>query len=448
MDETTLLREQKNIELHFKYSPILYLLDHALRFFLLWLYIKFDLSNWYFIISQLVLIGITGYVSDIFKEKIKSKYKNYINPIYSQEKFDISISENPPEKLLGFQLLFGFIFSFWFFYHWIGEPVWYEYILIIFAAFIGTVFFLIALLTSVSFRTKKLAIEVKVISNKTILQEEKEKIIRKNITSQFPSVLISGILIEPDPIDFDAVDLNDTKIVKLESDLKNYTYKADAWLLESVFLGGLAFSGFLTVASANIVGEETKSFQHFLVHIYSCFSCWSNYGTSSWYLNLSNEFSRMDLYVLIMLLCLLSSVFFLLIITLRLRLNSLTLNLDHILRLLLVFNSKEEEIFNSFQNLENNPLQVARFDKIQNKIDTALNDAEKLLLKINPLFIMMNLYRTIALILFYFVLVLSGFYFVPQVAVAIFALAIGTIVFRKIETYISIEDIRARMKRH
>lgn len=215
-----------------------------------------------------------------------------------------------------------------------------------------------------------------------------------------------------------------------------------------MFLGGLAFSGFLTVASANFLGSETETFKLFMSHIANYINSCTVDNISSIYINSANYFSRNDLYIVIMLLCLLSSVFFLLILTLRLRLNSLSLNLDHIMRILTIFNAKEEEIFNNYENLENQPNQVARFEKIQRKIDIALNDAEKLLIKIRPVFIMMNIYRTIAIFLFYLVLILSGFYFMPIIAVAISGLAIFTFLFRKIETYINIEEIKRRVKRH
>ena len=210
----------------------------------------------------------------------------------------------------------------------------------------------------------------------------------------------------------------------------------------------MAFSGFLTVASANFLGKETETFQLFITHIKNYLNSCKIDELSTLYINSSNYFSRNDLYILIMLLCLLSSVFFLLILTLRLRLNSLSLNLDHIMRILTIFNAKEEEIFNNSENLENNPNQVARFEKIQRKIDIALNDAEKLLIKIRPVFIMMNIYRTVAIFIFYLVLILSGFYFMPVVAVGISGLAIFTFMFRKIETYINIEEIKKRVRRH
>jgi len=349
---------------------------------------------------------------------------------------------------MGYQVFLGYAFSFWFFYHIFDNHLWYHYIFIVLLAIFGSVFFVSALAITPVPRTSKGAQEVQIKIRKTVLENGNEKFVFEDATNRYPIFFTQGILFEPDPIEFDTVDLNDTKIAKLESELKNINYKAEAWLLESVFLGGLAFSGFLTVASANFLGVETETFKLFISHILNYIQSCTIENISSLYVNSSDYFTRNDLYIITMLLCLLSSVFFLLILTLRLRLNSLSLNLDHIMRILIIFNAKEEEIYNNNEDLENRPNQVARFDKIQRKIEIALNDGEKLLTKIRPVFMMMNIYRTIALLLFYLVLILSGFYFMPVIAAAISGLAIFTFLFRKIETYINIEEIKRRVKRH
>lgn len=448
MNESNLIDEKFSVNLEFKYSPLLFILDQIIRVIILILYLYYDFSSWYFVIGQVALLFIMSSINDKIQEFTISKYKNFVNPIYTSLNPTINISKNIPSKLEGYQMLFGYAFSFWFVYHIFDNHLWYHYILIVFLALFGLVLCMLALEFTSLNRTWRAAQTAQIIIIKTILENGEEKSVKEDATLKYPDFLTQGIIVEPDPIDFDTVDLNDTKIAKLESELKSFNYKAEAWLLESVFLGGLAFSGFLTVASANFLGKETETFNLFIDHIKYYINTCTLHDVSYWYSNSSNLFSRNDLYIVIMLLCLLSSVFFLLILTLRLRLNSLSLNLDHIMRILTIFNAKEEEIFNNSGNLETQPNQVARFEKIQRKIDIAINDAEKLLVKIRPVFIMMNIYRTIALILFYIVLILSGFYFMPVVAVAIFALAIFTFIFRKIETYVNIEEIKRRVKRH
>lgn len=448
MNDNNLISEKIIVNLKFKYSPFLFILDQLLRIGILITYIKYGFSAWIFIVLQLSLHFLSNYLKEKYDLSLTKKYQSFINPEYLKINPEIKIEENIPSKLIGYQLLFGFIFSFWFLYDAFNNHAWYIYILIILLSLIGMIFCLLPLPFSARYNTKKGANSFTINSEKIILENGKSKTVKSDVSSKYIAFFTKGVIKEPDFIEFDNVDLNDTKIAKLESELKNLTYKAEAWMLESVFLGGLAFSGFLTVASANFLGGETQTFKTFLEHVYDYFNLCQKSSISEWYSNITDHFFRNDLYILIMLLCLACSVFFLLILTLRLRLNSLSLNLDHILRILIIFNAKEEEIFNSQLDLEKNPNQVARFEKIQKKIEIALIDAEKILVKIRPVSIMMNIYRTIAIILFYIVLIISGFYFKPIIAVAIFALAIFTFLFRKIETYINIEEIRKRVKRH
>lgn len=442
------IHDKLTAKIAFKYSPLLYILDQFFRIIILIIYIYYDFSAWYFLGAQFLLMIISGSISKMRKDLLIKKYINYINNSYNKNGTKLELSSNIPSLLSGYQLFFGYVFSFWYFFYIFEYHLWYHYIFIILLALFGLLFFMLVLEFTIWYNSSKGALGFKIYSENEITDNGVKKTVLENVTANKKDFFTEGIIVEPDPIDFDLVDLNDTKIAKLESELKSFNNKAEAWMLESVFLGGLAFSGFLTVASANFLGKETETFKIFINNISNYLNSCKIGDLYSWYNNSSNHFSRIDLYIVIMLLCLLSSVFFLLILTLRIRLNTLSLNLDHIMRILVIFNAKEEEIFNNSQNLENNPYQVKRFEKIQRKIEIALIDADKILVKIRPVLIMMNVYRTTAMILFYIVLILSGFYFLPVISVAIFGLAIFTFLFRKIETYLSIKEIKKRVRRH
>jgi hypothetical protein len=149
-----------------------------------------------------------------------------------------------------------------------------------------------------------------------------------------------------------------------------------------------------------------------------------------------------------MLLCLLASVFFLLVLTLRLRLNSLSLNMDHLIRILTIFNAKEEELYNAQYEGSLNDASSNRLKNIGKKIDHTLADANKLLKELKPTVAVMSIYRNVAVFLFFLVLIVSGFYFMPMMATLIFALAVFTQLFRILETYSKIGKIRALLKKH
>lgn len=209
--------------LTYKYSPILFICDHLFRLVVLASYIKYNYSTWYFIIVQILLIIISFLIHDNSINKIKSKSRKYINPLYSNLNLDIIITENIPNKIMGYQMLFGYAFSFWFFYHIFDNHLWYHYIFIILLSFVGLIPFILVLVFTPLYKSSKGIRNFKIINispNKLI------KPIRKDVTSNFNDLFTQGLAFEPEAIDFETIDLNDTKIAKLESELKNLNYKA------------------------------------------------------------------------------------------------------------------------------------------------------------------------------------------------------------------------------
>ena len=285
-----------------------------------------------------------------------------------------------------------------------------------------------------------------------IAQKKKEfktkDFVYEDVSKTYPDIFTSDKLISYGLIEFDTVDANDVRIAKIESEVKNINYRAEAWMLESVFLGGLAFSGFLTVASANFIGREPVIFKNFLNHINNYYDKCNFSNLMSWFTEIDIQFFRNDLYILIMLLCLLSSVFFFLVLLLRLRLSSLALKMDYLIRILTIFNSKEEELFNLKFDKDSEIFQNRRLEKIQKKIEATLIDAEKLLKELQPTSNMMNVYRTVAVFLFYLVLVVSGFYFMFVISVLILFLFLFTQLFGLFEKYTKLDRIKNLLRKH
>lgn len=325
------------------------------------------------------------------------------------------------------------------------------YIVIYLLACFGTVILILPLTFTARYSILKGVISFQV--NKINLSKKDNNDIittYTDVTKQHQEILLAEKLnnIIEETIELDSVDYNDTRIARLESELKNINHKVDAWIIESVFLGGLAFSSFLTVAAANFLGKETKVFKEFLNHATEFIEICTNEDYTSWLEQIDKVFFRNDLFILIMLLCLLSSVFFLLVLTLRFRLNSLSLNMDHLIRIMTIFNAKEEELYNLKFEGNIHESQSKRLMIIEKKIDIAISDADKLLKELKPTATMMSIYRNIAVLLFYLVLIISGFYFSPIVSFMIFSLAVFTQVFRLFETYSKLEKIKALIKKH
>jgi len=449
MSNSNIVSEKIQVRITLLYNPWFFILDQAIRVLLLVLFIQNYFPTWIFITIQGILLYLWKFRYDKYLLELKSKYFKNINPEYLKINPEIFIEENIPQSLIAYQALIGFVFSFWFIYYIQDTLHWYNYLLNFFLSLIGCAIFLLPLVFSVKYRESKGILSAKASNVKTYKENNIPKSVVNDATKDFPDIFISDkLIVGNDFIDLDPIDLNDTRIAKLESELKNIQHRSETWMLESVFLGGLAFSGFLTVASANFIGREPEVFNTLLIHFQKYFSCCSQNQVSTWIGNISNNFCRNDLYILIMLLCLLSSVFFLLVLTLRLRLNSLYLNMDHLIRTLVIFNAKEEELFNLKTSNDSNDFQVRRLEKITKKINITLGDAENLLKELKPTSIIMNIYRNLAVVLFYFVLIISGFYFMPIIAFLIFSLAVFTQIFRLFETYSKIQLIRNLLKRH
>lgn len=440
-----IINEKLQVKLKFKYTAWLFILDQLIRFIVFAIYIQNLISYKQLIIIQIILIVLLYFLNQKYLKKLSNKYSPFINTKYANENPELIFDENVPDLLFGYQLLFGFIFSFWNTYHNYDDIHWYSYIYIFFISIGGMILCVFPIIFSIRFKQSAGIFSATAIKVKTISHKES---VSENVNKSYPDIFISDKLMSYGMIEFDAVDANDVRIAKIESETKNINYKAEAWMLESVFLGGLAFSGFLTVASANFLGKETVVFKKFLDHIYNFYNNCDFINYMSWVDELDKNFFRNDLYILIMLLCLLSSVFFFLVLVLRFRLSTLALNMDHLIRILIIFNGKEEELFNLKLEEETEKFQIQRLEKIQRKIETALIDAEKLIKELQPTSIMMNVYRTIAVFLFYFVLVISGFYFMPVISMLILFLFILTQLFGLFEKYTKLDRIKHLLRKH
>jgi hypothetical protein len=451
-ESTTAPKEKLQVKLLFKYEPLMFILDLFIRIVSFVMYIQDIIPTWLFITFQITLAIVEVFIHEEYKAKVIKKYKPFINPEYSKNGVEIVLDDNVPESMTGVQIIGGFCFSFWLMYHISDNHSWYMFLVFFGGAALGAFVLILPLFATTKFKQSQGPVSVKV-SHKVpeVLDPKKEPVIKYiDVTKQYPNILQLQTApgAKDEVVTLDAVDYNDTQIASLESELKSINHKVDAYLMESVFLGGLAFSGFLTVAAANFLGRETEVFRQFIDHLTKFASTCSDEGMTAWFTEIPKYFLRNDLYILIMLLCLLASVFFLLVLTLRLRLNSLSLNMDHLIRILTIFNAKEEELYNAQYEGSLNDASSNRLKNIGKKIDHTLADANKLLKELKPTVAVMSIYRNVAVFLFFLVLIVSGFYFMPMMATLIFALAVFTQLFRILETYSKIGKIRALLKKH
>lgn len=268
----------------------------------------------------------------------------------------------------------------------------------------------------------------------------------KDVSSKYVAELRALEELFDNDIMIEEIDVNDTEIARLESDLKSLNTRVDSYMLEGVLIGSLTFSGFLTIiasgSSLNFVDLKNLNFGSMPFN-----------GQSS---KLTAILTSIDdwataphLFSVIMVESLFCSVFFILVLALHIRFTQLSLKLDYLLRIMTIFNAKEEEMI----NLEMSGTQVtdysaARRRMIAHKITEAINDANKFTKDIKPLVSLMALYRNLGLVLFFLILITSGFFFSAKVGISIFLLAIATWVFRVVEKWRSFEKIQRLLQRH
>lgn len=446
--------KQYRIKIGFEYYPYIAIADIIARSIFIYYFILGYFGGFILYLLNLLVFFAEIFVS-IKNDKLTEKYGPKINTGYKINNTKISLEYNVPDKISIFFVVFGFFYLLLYVYNTFKS---YEILDIILIVLVLMPIFIFSFLTvgfsSAYYKDKNGIDFVKIFEigfeNTERSGKTKNKEILIDVTKKFPDIFPNVKFRNQnlEIINFSNIDYNDVKIAKLESELKSINYKVEAWMLESVFLGGLAFTGFLTVIAANFLGKETEVFSKFIDHLSLFIKICRHSSWNHWSEEFQNTLHREDIFIFLMFLCLLSSAFFLLVISLRLRFSALILNIEHIVRTLSIFNTKENELFNIVYSTKDNELQKERLEKVSKQINIGISDADKLMKEIKPVVIMMSFYRNLAVILFFFVLFLSGFYFHPLVSIFILLLAFFTQAFRIIETYSKIERIKNLVQRH
>ncbi|UPT67182.1 MAG: hypothetical protein M0D57_00315 [Sphingobacteriales bacterium JAD_PAG50586_3] len=362
--------QNKKLTLSIKlnYKPYGFLIDVVLRLIGLISYFFCEYHIAWLLGFNLLLLTLGAVLIKWNDSKITDYYKQFVNEEYLKNKLLVDFTT--PLKATSYLIysFLGFIIIYYLIYSVSFELKWFEYFFIALCSLIGTLMFC-ALPIEFDIRTKKRRIvDYDVVYIETIKEKGKKDDVKYvYVTKYFPDIIIDfKNQNDIENVQLDSVDYNDTQIAKLESELKNINNKIDAYLLESVLLGGLAFSGFLTVLSSNILNKENYIFDVFCNNAKAFFNQYNFANCLSHPSIIHNYFHRNDLFILIMLLCLLSSVFFLLVLTLRIRYMSLSLEMDHLMRVMVTFNAKEEELYNIKKSVVNFE-QQNRLDKITKK---------------------------------------------------------------------------------
>ncbi|MCU0438402.1 MAG: hypothetical protein MUC49_10815 [Raineya sp.] len=288
------------------------------------------------------------------------------------------------------------------------------------------------------------------------------------------------------------IDRNDLEIIKVEGRLRNEHSRVEAYILESVMFGALAFSGFLSIIASERFNYTISERQDFLtksvkinneplVEEKSTIVLNTNKTDSTkttakqqavplvrttemrifWEeamelfdnivlfklkeasLNWQKLIQPSNLIMLITIETLFCALFFLSVIASRLRYTKMTEEIDNLVRLARNFNDKEEEVHNLvLQGLGDEEVQINLRKRLQSlglKINQYLERANILLSQTRPILIYMSLFRNLGVIMFIFILITSSLFFSKSLAMIFLIFSIVAYIYEYI-------DIKLRMK--
>ena len=436
------------LNVEFKSSYIFGAAEIIIRLLAFGIYYMYDINIWIYLGFNTVLFIVEAFVYGNVESKYLEKARSYINDKYKDKVTQTTLEFSFPGTFAIIYYIIGWIISFLILKNEFNISAWYWYVLIILLSFLFAFLFILCLFfTSLPREEVINGYQVyKIVSNKRSVGSSVQGEI--DIAKEYPDLLKSKDPKYDEP-PLDEFDYNDTKIAILESSLKGMNTKVEAYMLESVLLGALAFSGFLTIVASNILTREREYYNTVYGDISTIINKILSNGFSDISSNLDHLFARENLFILIMFESLLCSVFFILVLALRLRFSNRSLKMDHMIRIMNIFNAKEEELINiKLESKGLNEVIDKRHKMISKKIDFTMLNANLLLKELNPIAGLMSGLRNIGITIFFLILVTSGLFFSYAISLLILGLALATLIYRTIESQIKPEKIKSLLRRH
>jgi hypothetical protein len=431
-----------NILIITKSSILVIIIDQMLRWTILALYKNSLITTTVFWLSQLLFIWILASVFVIAviskrnKKKIREKIKDGV--LKSNFTFNSKASGNYYTWALLFSIIGGFVT-----YSLFSTNIESDFLRALISIGGGLLYFFLTMfylgMINDSAQSSDIVKVFEVLPDKSENELKLESIIKQ--------VILITNTVEIQQIE--EGDKNDVAIVKLKGDVKNMGTMADSYLLESVLLGGLAFSGFLTITSEK--GLSSDFFTNFFTILTSTWEELFNFNLTALVDKVGSLTIGENLFALISIETLLCSIFFILVIAIRLQFTKHLEKIDYLARLANTFNSKEEEVSNILINSDSDSLKIKlehRLKYLSNRIDLSLTDAENLLKQTSPIMTYMVIFRNIGVVLFYLILITCGMLFSYGFSLFIFTLAIFALFYSRIQSFFDNRKFRNILSRH
>jgi hypothetical protein len=195
---------------------------------------------------------------------------------------------------------------------------------------------------------------------------------------------------------------NDYVIVVLESKIRAFNSRLEAYILESALFGALAFSGFLTIMAEDLISFE--AFENFTETTISFISALLLFEFENLGELLTELTTKTSTFVVVSILSLFSSMFFMVVIASRLRLSQILDKANRSLSLSMVYNEKENELASKL-SVEEDKLKLA---SINQRVTEQLRKSYEKYMEIDDISSFMLIFRAGGVISFFIVLITSA----------------------------------------
>lgn len=425
-------------------TPIILIFDQFIRIIVLYLYNLNIIGTVLFWVFQVVVVVIftlifANLLSKSFTKKVKKQFKSLMLKRDLILEKDLVLTSDASSSYSIMQFIFA-ITSGFVTYSIFIDIIEYSFVVIFLSILFGFIYLLLSLFYWAFYETN--ALSTKILHVYEIDDKKEKSEIFIDLSNSLKGNLIEKIQLS------NLIDQNELKIIKMTGLLKNFTSKADSYLLESVLLGALAFSGFLTLTATR---NNLSLFKDFFSSISLFFQDFLSMNFSGLHHSFINLTSGENLFMLISIETLLCSIFFILVISIRLQLSKYIEEIDEFVKITTNFNSRVEEIqkillksnSETIKNELNN-----RINELNYQISLKFEDVPKLVDQSKSIAFVMSLFRNLGLIFFHLILVTSGLFFSYEFSLVVLILAFFTFFYRQIQVYFDMRTIKDIKRRH
>lgn len=397
-------KKRKSIRIPASIKPLV--VDHLLRWILLFVYIEFSLEGYIFLSLNFIAIPLVIIFYFIKRHQKLSVNNNQLIQVYAKGKKvhkNIQISAFQ-WVVLGLMVITGVMIS----YLHINEN----------DILLGVVLTFLLFLIYYSLYLK--------IWGEGELEE-------KDLNLQFQQKEINPERLSPE--------LNDEIIIEKSVELKSITGKLDSYVLESALFGALAFSGFLQIMAENLISFD--DLEAFGIHLFDLFRSFAYLDGEKVSDALTSLSSKQDLFSLISLETLICSALFLIVIASRLRFTDKADEVEKHLELAKTYNEKEERYLDK-RKKEGSEEKIVNFNR---KIAEQLIEGNRILDKMRPILSYMRHFRNAGILTFFIVLISSALFISSFISWLIASIAfISYLYFNRQELQNSFDKIIYRIR--